>query len=114
MGRAGIETQYAKLRVIRGTRVKPLPLLPSRPGGVCSRPLHGARDLTISRLTRDGNFAGPDGASKHFCRAATVKERCDNAPVAEPCPSERTTKMKSASIFELSPAEKLQLVEDLW
>jgi len=45
---------YARPRVIRGTRVKPLPLLPSRPGGVCSRPLHGARDLTNLRLARDG------------------------------------------------------------
>src|SRR5216684_3128838 len=33
---------YARPRVIRGTRVKPLPLLPSGPGGVCSRPLHEA------------------------------------------------------------------------
>src|SRR5450432_1155850 len=41
MGRA-----YARPRVIRGTRTAPLPLLPSGPGGVCSRPLHGARDLT--------------------------------------------------------------------
>jgi uncharacterized protein (TIGR03437 family) len=32
--------------VIRGTRVKPLPLLPSGPGGVRSRPLHEARSLT--------------------------------------------------------------------
>ena len=39
---------YARPRVIRGTRVKPLPLLPSGPGGVCSRPLHGARNLTIT------------------------------------------------------------------
>ena len=37
---------YARPRVIRGTRAKPLPLLPSGPGGVCSRPLHGARSLT--------------------------------------------------------------------
>src|ERR1035438_1493877 len=37
---------YARPRVIRGTRTAPLPLLPSGPGGVCSRPLHEARDLT--------------------------------------------------------------------
>src|SRR5581483_4081132 len=37
----------ARPRVIRGTQVKPLPLLPSGPGGVRGRPLHGARDLTI-------------------------------------------------------------------
>src|SRR3954464_10281018 len=36
----------ARPRVIRGTRTAPLPLLPSGPGGVCSRPLHEARDLT--------------------------------------------------------------------
>src|ERR1035441_8677039 len=37
---------YARPRVIRGTRTAPLPLLPSGPGGVCGRPLHEARDLT--------------------------------------------------------------------
>ncbi len=37
----------ARPRVIRGTQVKPLPLLPSGPGGVCGRLSHGARDLTI-------------------------------------------------------------------
>ena len=37
---------YARPRVIRGTQAKPLPLLPSGPGGVCSRPLHEARSLT--------------------------------------------------------------------
>jgi hypothetical protein len=43
----------ARPRVIRGTQVKPLPLLPSGPGGVCSRLSHGARDLTIDyRITR--------------------------------------------------------------
>src|ERR1017187_542139 len=46
---------YARPRVIRGTRTAPLPLLPSGPGGVCGRPLHGARDLTsIYRSTRAG------------------------------------------------------------
>jgi len=38
---------FARPRVIRGTQAKPLPLLPSEPGGVCSRPLHEARSLTI-------------------------------------------------------------------
>src|SRR5438876_8013383 len=42
----GSRTRNARPRVIRGTRTAPLPLLPSGPGGVCSRPLHGARDLT--------------------------------------------------------------------
>src|ERR1700688_3484720 len=45
---------YAKPRVIRGTRVKPLPLLPSGPGGVCSRPLHEARSLTNYKFIRCG------------------------------------------------------------
>jgi hypothetical protein len=36
----------ARPRVIRGTQTKPLPLLPSGPGGVRSRPLHEARSLT--------------------------------------------------------------------
>ena len=41
-----------KHRVIRGTQGKPLPLLPSGPGGVCSRLLHGARHLTTSQFSR--------------------------------------------------------------
>src|SRR6266851_2421443 len=45
-GRAAFD--YARPRVIRGTQVKPLPLLPSGPGGVRSRPLHEARSLTTS------------------------------------------------------------------
>ena len=45
------EGAYARPRVIRGTRVKPLPLLPSGPGGVCSRPLHEARSLTTSHAS---------------------------------------------------------------
>src|SRR6185312_12155690 len=36
----------ARPRVIRGTHAKPLPLLPSGPGGVCGRALHEARSLT--------------------------------------------------------------------
>ena len=39
---------HARPRGIRGTRAAPLPLLPSGPGGVCGRPLHGARDLTTN------------------------------------------------------------------
>src|SRR5579862_659454 len=46
------KVQYARPRVIRGTRVKPLPLLPSGPGGVRSRPLHEARSLTTSYASR--------------------------------------------------------------
>ena len=41
-----------KHRVIRGTQGKPLPLLPSGPGGVCSRLLHGARHLTTFQFSR--------------------------------------------------------------
>src|ERR1019366_8852873 len=37
---------YARPRVIRGTRTAPLPLLPSGPGGVCARPLPEPGDLT--------------------------------------------------------------------
>jgi hypothetical protein len=37
---------FARPRVIRGTQAKPLPLLPSGPGGVYSRPLHEAQGLT--------------------------------------------------------------------
>ena len=53
-----VRDRYARLRVIRGTRGKPLPLLPSRPGGVCSRPLHGARNLT--------NFMVAKGLCENF------------------------------------------------
>src|SRR5437868_2461286 len=42
----------ARPRVIRGTRVKLLPLLPSGPGGVYNHPLHEARSLT----TLNGNI----------------------------------------------------------
>src|ERR1035438_7844043 len=45
----------ARPRVIRGTRTTPLPLLPSGPGGVCSRPLHGARDLTSNYRSKVGH-----------------------------------------------------------
>src|SRR5579862_3766135 len=51
------KVQYARPRVIRGTRVKPLPLLPSGPGGVRSRPLHEARSLTTPYAT---SFASED------------------------------------------------------
>src|SRR5580693_1809913 len=45
---------YARPRVIRGTRIKPLPLLPSGPGGVHSHPLHEARSLTTSHASMRG------------------------------------------------------------
>src|SRR5204863_9451209 len=44
----------ARPRVIRGTRTAPLPLLPAGPGGVCSRPLHGVRDLTSIHRSMGG------------------------------------------------------------
>jgi hypothetical protein len=50
---------YARPRVIRGTRVKPLPLLPSGPGGVCSRPLHEARSLTTKRAKESKSTGRP-------------------------------------------------------
>src|SRR5580693_4384436 len=49
-----MEGNYARPRVIRGTRVKPLPLLPSGPGGVRGRPLHEARGLTTFHASRLG------------------------------------------------------------
>src|ERR1039458_2982256 len=59
---------YARPRVIRGTRTAPLPLLPSGPGGVCSRPLHEARDLTSTYRNmaprRDSRSAGGESGSK--------------------------------------------------
>src|SRR5579863_2789505 len=64
--------KYARPRVIRGTRVKPLPLLPSGPGGVCSRPLHEARSLTTSYAT---SFGYSFGRVAHFERRATSKLR---------------------------------------
>src|SRR6185369_155500 len=49
--------QNARPRVIRGTHAKPLPLLTSGPGGVCSRTLHGARDLTNPMVACGSNRA---------------------------------------------------------
>src|ERR1044072_6246370 len=63
---------YARPRVIRGTRVKPLPLLPSGPGGVCSRPLHGARDLTTFRLTLPRQRAFRDSSHGYLSTAGGV------------------------------------------
>src|SRR5215467_16354926 len=51
---------YARPRVIRGTQVEPLPLLPSGPGGVRGRPLHGARDLTTDYRSMRGPSASAD------------------------------------------------------
>src|SRR5215472_17578433 len=63
----------ARPRVIRGTRAAPLPLLPSGPGGVCGRPLHGARDLTnIHRIT---GFTGSSFLAKH---GAGLKQTADS------------------------------------
>src|SRR3954471_19116604 len=53
----GSRTRNARPRVIRGTRTAPLPLLPSGPGGVCGRPLHGARDLTRIHRNMEGSGA---------------------------------------------------------
>ncbi len=50
---------FARPRVIRGTRIKPLPLLPSGPGGVHSHPLHEARSLTTSHASMRVKFAPP-------------------------------------------------------
>ena len=58
---------HARPRVIRGTRAKPLPLLPSGPGGVYDRPLHEARSLTTS----NGNI------QRYFCDSSTA---CNFSP----------------------------------
>src|ERR1700730_6088353 len=59
---SGVRTdKYARPRVIRGTRTAPLPLLPSGPGGVCGRPLHGARDLTRIHRNMEENVVCQDG-----------------------------------------------------
>src|ERR1019366_8681805 len=66
---------YARPRVIRGTRVKPLPLLPSGPGGVRGRPLHEARGLTTfhaSRLGRGRDFGSARKGDRTFAAAACV------------------------------------------
>src|SRR5579875_2444008 len=47
--------RFARPRVIRGTQAKPLPLLPSGPGGVYSRPLHEARSLTTHYVSSGPN-----------------------------------------------------------
>src|SRR5271157_5708289 len=78
----------ARPRVIRGTRTTPLPLLPSGPGGVCSRPLHGARDLTsIYRSMWDagdlpaGETAGwCDAPAAHSKRGGLHSGRCHRTP----------------------------------
>jgi len=49
--------KFAKPRVIRGTQGKSLPLLPSGPGGVRDRLLHGARNLT-SFIVADETMLG--------------------------------------------------------
>lgn len=49
--------------MIRGTRAKPLPLLPSGPGGVCDRPLHEARSLT----THHGSIRELDERAQNEC-----------------------------------------------
>jgi len=50
---------YARPRVIRGTRTKPLPLLPSGSGGVHSRPLHEARSLTTNHANTQAGERWP-------------------------------------------------------
>src|SRR5947209_19889400 len=56
------EEIFARPRVIRGTRAKPLPLLPSGPGGVYNRPLHEARSLTTHKFTIGVYFGTPSTA----------------------------------------------------
>src|SRR6516165_18218 len=67
------EGSYARPRVIRGTQVKPLPLLPSGPGGVRSRPLHEARSLTTYH------------ASRRVGRTRVVRSKSDRSLYAAHC-----------------------------
>ena len=70
MGRAN-----ARPRVIRGTRTAPLPLLPSGPGGVCGRPLHGARDLTSIYRSMGGNRGIGNGVLRSPGAAESASRR---------------------------------------
>src|ERR1700745_499837 len=74
------EEDYARPRVIRGTQVKPLPLLPSGPGGVCSRPLHEARSLTSY-----GNSLGTynPSVSRAFAHVPCAVTVCSPHPPSE-------------------------------
>src|SRR5260370_13581642 len=77
----GVSGDYARPRVIRGTRAKPLPLLPSGPGGVHSRTLHEARSLTTYHASmrgrlcyhplvrQPGSTQAPGCSSDQFCRS---------------------------------------------
>src|SRR6185437_6499959 len=69
----------ARPRVIRGTHAKPLPLLPSGPGGVCGRALHEARSLTNThanmrplRFRRADSSNGGPGTARNPYRLCAV------------------------------------------
>src|SRR5689334_2145082 len=74
----------ARPRVIRGTRTAPLPLLPSGPGGVCGRPLHGARDLTRTHANTGRGSGSLLGASGFGLGRAAVMSVCvKSSPLVE-------------------------------
>src|SRR3954452_24473354 len=87
----------ARPRVIRGTRTAPLPLLPSGPGGVCSRPLHGARDPTsIYRIMRGKQHCPVTDTGRDRAAGEALPNRCTvvglNRTFGERSPGLRTIK----------------------
>ena len=79
---AELEDEYARPRVIRGTRTAPLPLLPSGPGGVCSRPLHGARGLTSHYLAWPRYLTG---SPRWFRKEVLVDRLASAETLPRPC-----------------------------
>ena len=73
----GVSGDYARPRVIRGTRAKPLPLLPSGPGGVHSRPLHEARSLTTYHASMRGRLCYDPLVRQQACPIAVRLNSAD-------------------------------------
>src|SRR5579872_4569942 len=103
MGRAA-----ARPRVIRGTRAAPLPLLPSGPGGVCGRPLHGARDLTsIYRNMR--RFSHVCEQNLHIALGRLIIQHA--SPQRELPPHHGVRKITAAAALQLHQDPLVELVE---
>src|SRR5215218_4793676 len=88
---------YARPRVIRGTRAKPLPLLPSGPGGVCSRPLHGARHLAIDYGNRRPLRHYGLGPASRTASATAMARRAAATSCARITPAPLSTAMATAA-----------------
>ena len=73
------ERGYARPRVIRGTQVEPLPLLPSGPGGVRGRPLHEARSLTFN-ASRSAMYQDVLPARPALATPGQRDEKCASRP----------------------------------